>query len=295
MRLKTTTIGFALAVFVSSAGYAQGDSPGDTPPDEYEKALAGLNSVKGPQNVQLFDVASINVPLGYVFLNPEDTDKFETLNENPSSGTRYLLAPADLHWFSLFRFSRDGYVRDDEKIEPDSILASIRRGTDAANEERRRRGWSELNIVGWKLPPFYDGETHRLEWAVNAESAGSPVINFNTRILGRGGVTSATLVVDPQAMDSATTEFKTLMRTYEYLPGQRYTEFRSGDKVAEYGLAALVAGGAAAVATKTGFWKSIVLALGAAWKLVAAALVGAVTFLKNLFGRKSDDNRPQEQ
>jgi uncharacterized membrane-anchored protein len=53
--------------------------------------------------------------------------------------------------------------------------------------------------------------------------------------------------------------------------GQQYSEFRPGDKVAEYGLAALVVGGAAAVAVKSGagFFKVIgvgVLALvGAAW------------------------------
>ena len=40
------------------------------------------------------------------------------------------------------------------------------------------------------------------------------------------------------------------------MAGERYAEFRAGDRVAEYGLAALVLGGAAAVATKSGFLKA---------------------------------------
>jgi uncharacterized membrane-anchored protein len=44
--------------------------------------------------------------------------------------------------------------------------------------------------------------------------------------------------------------------------GQKYSEFKEGDKIAKYGLAALVLGGAGAAALKFGFfqkfWKAIV-------------------------------------
>jgi uncharacterized membrane-anchored protein len=85
----------------------------------------------------------------------------------------------------------------------------------------------------------------------------------------------AILVSDPESLEREIAEFKTALTGYDFTAGQRYAEFRAGDKVAEYGLAALVLGGAAAVATKTGFFKAFgklivvgVVALGAA---VAAA------------------------
>jgi len=70
-------------------------------------------------------------------------------------------------------------------------------------------------------------------------------------------VMHAVLVSEPQNLDRDIAEFKTALGDYEFVSGERYSEFRAGDRVAEYGLAALVLGGAAAVATKSGFGKAI--------------------------------------
>jgi uncharacterized membrane-anchored protein len=56
--------------------------------------------------------------------------------------------------------------------------------------------------------------------------------------------------------------------------------------VAEFGLAALVLGGAAAVATKKGFWAVIGGFLAAFWKLLAGLAVAAVAALGGLFKKK---------
>ena len=52
-------------------------------------------------------------------------------------------------------------MADDEKdsLDADAMIASIREGTEAANEERRRRGWSTMTILGWHEEPFYDADT----------------------------------------------------------------------------------------------------------------------------------------
>ena len=67
-----------------------------------------------------------------------------------------------------------------------------------------------------------------------------------------------------------------------------------GDKVAEYGLTALVVGGAAAVATKVGLFKYLWKLLLVGWKLVVAALAGLGAALKRLFtrGKKTPDPVP---
>jgi len=57
--------------------------------------------------------------------------------------------------------------------------------------------------------------------------------------------------------------------------------------VAEFGLAALIAGGAAAVATKKGFWAVIAGFFAAAWKFIAVAVVGLLAWLRSLFKGKS--------
>ena len=146
-----------------------------------------------------------------------------------------------------------------------------------------------MEVIGWQTPPHYDAATHRLEWAVSGKDlkTNSAVVNFNTRVLGRGGVTSAVLIARPDDLTAATNDFKSTLAGFEYAPGQRYAEYKPGDKVAKYGLAALITGGAAAIAVKTGLWKVIVGGLVAGWKFVAAAAVALFTGIARRFKRKS--------
>ena len=72
-----------------------------------------------------------------------------------------------------------------------------------------------------------------------------------------------------------------LLAGLSFKPGHRYAEFRAGDKVAAYGLTALVAGGVGAAVAKSGLfaklWKGIVVgffALVAATRRMFAKLFG---------------------
>ena len=198
--------------------------------------------------------------------------------ENPVNGSELgLLMPTaeDSQWFIIFEFSESGYIKDDDRddLDADAMIKSIREGTKQSNEERRRRGWSTMEIVGWEVPPKYNTETKNLEWAIRGENEGDPVVNFNTRILGRRGVMEANLVIDPSVLQDALPEFRTLLAGFDFVDGQRYSDFRQGDKIAKYGLAALVTGGAAAVALKSGLLQKLLkpiiiglLAIGAIFK-----------------------------
>jgi uncharacterized membrane-anchored protein len=255
---------------------------------QIREQIRALNWIKGPQRVQLFGNAALDLPEGYVFLNPADAAKFDAITHNIGGGTEYFLAPADMHWESHLTFKDDGYIKDDDKIDAAAILENIKQNTEAANKIRRDRGWDEMAVIGWQTPPHYDTETHRLEWAVSGKDlkSNTTVVNFNTRILGRGGVTSAVLIAQPADLTAATNDFKSTLAAFEYNPGQRYAEYKAGDKVAKYGLAALITGGAAAIAVKTGLWKVIVGALVAGWKFIAAAVVALFSGLARRFKRK---------
>jgi uncharacterized membrane-anchored protein len=120
-----------------------------------------------------------------------------------------------------------------------------------------------------------------LEWAIKLrDHENNPIVNFTTRILGRSGYMSATLVSDPVNLDRDIKSFKVALQDFDYINGERYAEFRDGDKIAAYGLGALVVGGAAAAVASKGGFKF----LGA---LALAALAGIGAFFKKLFGRKN--------
>jgi uncharacterized membrane-anchored protein len=256
-----------------------------------ENPISKLAWQRGPGEGVIGDKAKIRIPEGYLFLNAAETKKFMDLTHNLSSGREYLFAPADFSWWSVFEFNPVGYVKDDEKVDAAAVLDSVKRGTEQANEEKRKRGWNTMSIVGWRFEPQYDRNSKLLEWAFLArdDQSNTPIVNYNTRLLGRTGVMQVILVAEPNGLDSSVASFKRVATSsYEFLPGERYAEFRAGDHVAEFGLAALIAGGAAAVATKKGFWAVIGGFLAAAWKFIAAAVVALVAGLGKIFKKKPE-------
>jgi uncharacterized membrane-anchored protein len=291
MRL-TATLTLSAALLAGSftcCAEETAQQPQDPARAELQNKLAELHWVNGPQKVQLFGNSSLQVPADYVFLDQADTAKLQLLQHNLGTGSEYFFAPKGGRWEVFFSYSGDGYVKDDEKIDAAALLKNIEENTAAGNKARREKGWDEMQVVGWQTPPHYDAQTHHLEWAIDGKDLRSndAVVNFNTRILGRGGVLSAVLVSSPDNLHESIGEFKTALAGFEYLPGQRYAEYKPGDKIAKYGLAALITGGAAAIAVKTGLWKVILGGLIAGWKFVAAAMVALFGGLARRFKRKS--------
>ncbi len=236
--------------------------------------------VVGPAQGRMASQAVIKVPEGFVFADGADTRRLMDAMQNPVSEQEMgFLAPESLDWFVVFEFDPVGYVNDEEKdsLDADALLESIRAGTEAGNVERRKRGWAEMTITGWEQPPRYNETTNNLEWAIRGESEGEPVVNYNTRLLGREGVMRVTLVVDPALLAETMPEFQSALAEYDFQDGRRYAEYKKGDRVAEYGLAALVAGGAAAVAVKSGAFKWI-------WKVLVVGALAMSGFVKKLFG-----------
>jgi len=108
-------------------------------------------------------------------------------------------------------------VKDDETIEPDPILQAAKEGTQQANADRRERGWDELTVLGWRFQPQYDREARLLEWALRLKSGNSPdeVVNYETRILGRSGVTNVVLVANAAGLDPAVADLKGVLKGFE--------------------------------------------------------------------------------
>ncbi|HEU4931582.1 MAG TPA: DUF2167 domain-containing protein [Pyrinomonadaceae bacterium] len=256
-------------------------SPSPSPTPDFWGTYEGVTWQKGPTVGQLGVNGEVKVPEGYVFAGARDTRTIMEANRNPITNRELgFIAPAGESWFAVFEFDDVGYVKDDEKssLDANAIFESIKKGTEEGNKERVRRGWPTMTVIGWETAPRYDETTHNLEWAFRAESEGSPVINHNTRLLGRGGVMEVTLVTDPETLAETLPKFKTMLQGFEFKQGHKYAEFRSGDKTAAYGLTGLIVAGGAAAAVKTGAFKWL-------WKVLVAAVVGVGALVKKLFSR----------
>lgn len=255
--------------------------------------IMALHWVEGPSRVTVGSNATFQVPEGYRFLGPSDTVKFMELTRNLSSNdSETVFAPDDFAWWGMFEYSDVGHVADDEKIDPDTLLSSLRQNQTEANKQLSARGWATLEVAGWEQSPFYDPDTHNLSWAVDLRnSSGGEDVNYNTRLLSRTGYTAATLVAGSDNLQTSIGQFKNVVAGYQFINDQTYAAYKPGDKAAEYGLAALVTGGAVAVAAKTGLWKVIVGALAAGWKVIAAIVVALFAGLGKFFKRIASRGR----
>ena len=278
-RSRARALTALLALAFGDAAAAEPVDDGASPPQ--------LAWQPGPLTAPIGDaLAEIDVPEGYVFLGQKDTAQLLELMHNPVSGSELAtLAPASEQesWLLFFEWDPIGWVDDSEKddLDADALLASIQEGTRAANEERQKRGWSTIEIVGWQEKPHYDEKTRNLTWAIEGSSDGHRVLNRMVKLLGRRGVMTVTAVTDPGEIAAASAATDALLGGYRFRPGSTYAEYVPGkDKLASYGLTALVAGGLGAAAVKSGL-------IGKLWKLLVVAVAGVAAWVRRLFsGRK---------
>jgi uncharacterized membrane-anchored protein len=280
-------------------------APGTVRGQQAEKpqqpAPLAIDWIHGPATAELGgNVAKIEVPKGFIFTGPEGTRKLmERMGNRPSAEELGLLAPAsqEKDWFLLFSFHEVGYVKDEDKdkIDAKALLQSIREGTEEGNKWRAQKGIAPLHVVGWSDEPHYDPQSHNLVWAIEARVGGDRrVVNYDVRLLGRKGYMSVTLVTDPPALAAEKPEVEGLLRGFSYQQGSRYAEFMKGDKVAEFGLAALVAGGAGAAAAKLGLFAKLGKVLARFAKLIAVGAAALFAAIRKLLGLKPKKQDPSQ-
>jgi uncharacterized membrane-anchored protein len=279
----------ALLAVGCAALYAQEAPSGSPSPEQkaFIEKLRALDWIKGPTTVTTEGNAKLAIPGEYVYLDARNTLKFLELQHNLGNGREILVAPRSLQWQAYLEFSDEGYVKDDEKIDAPALLKTLKENTENSNAERQRRGWGALHLVDWATPPVYNTTTKRLEWATILEGQDGRSVNFSTKILGRRGFTSVIMVTDPANLGTAERTLDNVLTGYAFNPGETYADWRSGDKVAKYGLAALIVGGVAAVAAKKGLFSVLAGFLAVAWKFIVAAAVAGMAWLRRLFAKKT--------
>lgn len=283
----------------NSAQDAMAKSPeaSDTGAADASGAAAADLWQAGPKAIELGNEVKVELGSGYAFLPPEPAKKL--LEQNGSFYNEGVLGlftstEPDQEWFVVARFDDSGFVKDDEEVDGEEILSSLRDGLDELNEERSEHGFKPLSLDGWAEAPRYDKAKHQLVWALIVSDPDGKSVNLNTRILGRRGYVSLNLVTDPKRLADYRHHADALLAATQFAGGARYEDFdEKTDKVAEYGLAGLVMAGAglgAAKLVKLGllakFSKVILGLLIAGKKVVIAALVGLGLLVKQLLTGK---------
>ena len=244
-------------------------------------------------------LAKLTVPKEFNFLGPDDADTvLVKLWGNPPSDVKPLgllipagMTPLDTNcWVVTIHYSEDGYVKDGDagKINYDDLLKQMQKGIAERNKTRQEHGYPAITLVGWAAPPHYDAATHKLYWAKQLDFEGErqDTLNYCIRMLGRKGVLELNAVAGIGQLAEIDRQTSQILGMVDFKEGSRYADFDPKvDKVAKYGLATLVAGGALAAAAKLGLLKGLWIFILAAKKFIIIGVIAAVAFFKKLFKR----------
>jgi uncharacterized membrane-anchored protein len=243
-------------------------------------------------------VATLSLTDQYHYLSPEDTEKMLVAWGNPPGWeTLGSVVPADVGpfsedgWAVIVTYLDDGHVSDKDahEIDYNELLADMKSDTRDESEQRVKDGYEALELLGWAAPPHYEQGARKLYWAKELKFGGSEVntLNYDVRVLGREGVLSMNAVAGMPQLASIETDMQQLLKVAAFNEGYRYEDFNEDtDRMAAYGLGALVAGG---IAAKAGFFAKLGALLLAFKKFIIMGLVALGAFLTKLFrGRKAE-------
>jgi len=294
-------ISAAVALFVvlaSLPAFAQGSPPSEASRKaELVAAWQGASAAgtAGPTDVSLIDQAELKLPAGHFFVPRAEGARVlralgNVVHDASFVGLVVGTGPND-GWIVVIRYIKEGYIKDDDakNWNADELLKNLKDGAEESNKDRVARGFPEMQVIGWLQPPSYDAGTHRLVWSALAKDKGEPdnvakSINYNTYALGRDGYFSLNLLSSSERIAGDKAVAHELLGDLAYNAGKRYEDFSaSTDRIAEYGLMALVGGVAA---KKLGLFAVVTAFVLKFAKVILIGLGVAGAGLFNFFRRK---------
>lgn len=242
------------------------------------------------------DLVTLNLPGTYSYLSPGDADKVlvDVWGNPPGNETLGMIVPDDTSifdmnsWAVIITYEEDGYVSDEdaESIDYDELLGQMKEASQENNKDRIEAGYEPVEFIGWASAPYYDKDAKKLHWAKEIRFGDSDIntLNYNIRILGRKGVLMFNIIAGMPQFQVISTQIPTLLAMTEFNPGNKYSDFDPKlDKMAAYGLGALVAG---KIAAKAGLFAKMGVVLLGLKKLWIFIIVGIGAFFRVLFGKR---------
>ena len=292
-KCSTRLVVAVLLLSLATAPSALAESP-PPPPSPEGGLLASLSPQTG--RIELPNgIARLEVPEDFRYLDPADTEKFlEQGWGNPDgSGTLGMLLPTgtDLFgaegWGVVISYREEGHVddRDAQKIDYKELLASMQEAEKEANKKRGQQGYEPVHLVGWAEPPHYDADTKKLYWAKELKFGTSTenTLNYGVRVLGRRGVLVLNAVAGMPQLPAIKASMTKVLAFAEFNEGHRYGDYDSRvDRLATYGIAALIGG---KVAAKVGLLAKLGASLIAFKKVVLVGLAAIGGAIAKVFRR----------
>ena len=240
-------------------------------------------------------VATLTVPESFYYLSPDDAETVlvKVWDNPPGAGQDSLgmLFPSEStpfdedSWAVTVEYEEDGYVSDEnaDELDYDELLSQMKDSTSESSKQRIEQGYEPIELIGWASKPFYDKESHKLHWAkeIKFGAQATNTLNYKIRVLGRKGVLVLNFIAGMDQKEVVDSNLETVLALAEFNQGSRYRDFDpSIDKVAVYGIGALVAGN---IIVKTGLLAAALIFLK---KFGVLVVIGIGALIKKSFRSK---------
>lgn len=263
-------------------------------PKNQEAVTAAIQSLEWERDPGLYSLAGhgkFRMPEGFSIVRGESAKELIFLiNGVELPDTNAVVVDQDTLHHLIFSFFDAGYVSDDDwsELNPDALLREIIDNTNKSNEERKRNGFAPISVVGWEHEPAYDQLTNTVYWAIRGAEGESHVINAIALKLGRKGYSKLTAVIPAEKYRPLSNLLVTTLNNYQIEKGFRYADYTTGDKIAAFGLASLVAITAGSKGKKgimAGIFAALLVFAKKLWFLIFLPFIFAWSWLKGLFSR----------
>ncbi len=244
--------------------------------------IGGKAKIRLTEDFQYLDPANARKILVDIWHNPPEVAS--TSGMIVPKGINYLDPNS---WAVILQWKEEGYVKDSDfdSIDFNKMLKELKASSAEASKRRVQQGFGKMELLGWAAQPHYDRATHKLYYAKNYATEG-PIqqLNYDIRILGRAGFFEMSILASTSQLQEIEAKAPTVLGMVDFTDGNRYVDYKSGDKTAAYGIAALIAGG---VAAKAGLFKVIALFFAKFAKLIVVGGAALIAGIAKLFGKKA--------
>lgn len=220
-------------------------------------ALSKLDWKSGGQYKLPKSNSTLSLSDNYILVTGEDAVSIYSTEGDPDSLEALVIDVNDFETPILFHYFDVGYLPTHDWNEFDSkkFIGEVIKGAKEGNKERLKKGKAEFQILAWHQEPILDKQTNTIYCAAECFYEDKKVVSSFIVRPGREGfelIAWASTNTPSIAFDSY---LEPILRGHSFDPGYRYEDYKQGDKVVAYSLAALTASTVIGKVAKVGSYK----------------------------------------
>ena len=256
---------------------------------EFSEKVSKLKWKKGPGYIKHDEAkASIYFNDEYYVLKGEDARQILYWSNGVEIPTDIYAENLKKGYYYDFKFKNSGLIKIDDwaKVNANDFIKERREIAKENNPIRASKGLATIKSMQWNEKPTLDKRNNQVYYSILVKwSDGQSSIDSKIITLGRRGYTEISLVSSPQSYSPFL--LKDMSKKYNYNKDEKYTDWKSGDKVAAVGIGALLATSLGLKAVKPGVLAVILGLLKKFWFVILIPFLALGSFVKRLFKGKS--------